>query len=105
MATNVGGTKPPKPGTSNGWHKVPAQGLRSVVSNVTIDPRNPKVVYVTLGASDLRPYAPPNATGASGESAAGGHIYESTDGGRQFHDIPGTSSTSPPSGPSSATGS
>ncbi|HYQ12410.1 MAG TPA: hypothetical protein VEP94_03090, partial [Solirubrobacterales bacterium] len=31
-------------GTSHGWHKVPAHG-------VTIDPRNPKVVYVTLGAS------------------------------------------------------
>jgi hypothetical protein len=55
----------------------------------TIDPRNPKVVYVTLGASDLRPYAPPNATGASGESAVGGHIYKSTDGGRHFHDISG----------------
>jgi hypothetical protein len=90
LATNVGGSKPPKPGTSDGWHKVPAHGLpQRFISNVTIDPRDPKVVYVTLGASDLRPYAPPNATGASGESAAGGHIYKSTDGGRHFHDISG----------------
>jgi hypothetical protein len=44
---------------------------------------------VTLGASDLRPYAPPNANGSNGESAGGGHIYKSTDGGRTFHDISG----------------
>ena len=88
LATNVGGSKPPKPGTSNGWHKVPAHGLpQRFISNVTIDPRNPKVVYVTLGASDLRPYAPPNALGASGESAGGGHVYKSTDGGRHFRNI------------------
>jgi hypothetical protein len=47
------------------------------------------VIYVTLGASDLRPYASPKATGDSGESAAGGHIYKSTDGGRTFRDISG----------------
>ncbi len=90
LATNVGGKKPPKPGTSNGWHRVPAHGLpQRFISNVTIDPRNPRIVYATLGTSDLRPYAPPNATGASGESAGGGHIYKSTDGGRHFTDISG----------------
>jgi photosystem II stability/assembly factor-like uncharacterized protein len=90
LATNVGGSKAPKPGTSNGWHKVPAHGLpQRFITNVTIDPSNPKIVYATLGASDLRPYAPPNATGASGESAGGGHIYKSTDGGRHFRDISG----------------
>ena len=88
LATNVGGRKPPKPGTSNGWHKVPAHGLpQRFISDVTIDPRNPRVVYVTLGASDLRPYAPPRAMGASGESIGGGHVYKSTDGGRHFRDI------------------
>ncbi|MFL5892658.1 MAG: WD40/YVTN/BNR-like repeat-containing protein [Solirubrobacterales bacterium] len=90
LATNVGGSKPPKTGTSAGWHKVPAKGLpQRFISSVTIDPRNPRTVYVTLGASDLRPYAPPHAIGADGESAAGGHIYKSTDGGRTFHDISG----------------
>jgi hypothetical protein len=90
LATNVGGSKPPKTGTSDGWHKVPAKGLpQRFISSVTIDPKNPHTVYVTLGASDLRPYAPPHAIGADGESAAGGHIYKSTDGGRTFHDISG----------------
>jgi hypothetical protein len=90
LATNVGGSKPPKPGTSNGWHKVPAKGLpQRFISDVTIDPKNPRVVYVTLGASDLRPYAPPGATGNDGESRGGGHIYKSTDGGRTFRDISG----------------
>jgi len=90
LATNVGGRKPPTPGTSNGWHKAPAKGLpQRFISSVTADPRNPRVVYVTLGASDLRPYAPPKATGDSGESAGGGHVYKSTDGGRTFRDISG----------------
>ena len=90
LATNVGGKKPPHPGTAKGWHKVPAKGLpQRFISSVTIDPKNPRTVYVTLGASDLRPYAPPNATGASGEATRGGHIYKSTDGGRTFRDISG----------------
>jgi photosystem II stability/assembly factor-like uncharacterized protein len=88
LATNVGGKKPPKPGTSNGWHKVRAKGLpQRFISSVTIDPGHPRTVYVTLGASDLRPYAPPNSNGQNGESAAGGHIYKSTNGGRSFRDI------------------
>jgi hypothetical protein len=90
LATNVGGSKPPRAGTSNGWHKVPAKGLpQRFISNVTIDPKRPGVVYVTLGASDLRPYAPPNSNGSNGESAGGGHIYKSTNGGRTFRDISG----------------
>jgi photosystem II stability/assembly factor-like uncharacterized protein len=90
LATNVGGGKPPRAGTAKGWHKVPAKGLpQRFISNVTIDPKRPRVVYVTLGASDLRPYAPPNSNGPNGESAGGGHIYKSTDGGRTFRDISG----------------
>jgi hypothetical protein len=86
----VGGAKPPKPGTGQGWHKVPATGLpQRFISSVTVDPRDPRTIYVTLGASDLRPYAPPNANGESGETAGGGHVYKSTDGGRSFHDISG----------------
>jgi hypothetical protein len=90
LATNVGGKRKPKPGTRRGWHKVRAKGLpQRFISSVTVDPRHPRTVYVTLGASDLRPYAPPNAIGRSGEAVAGGHIYKSTDGGRHFHDISG----------------
>jgi hypothetical protein len=90
IATNVGGKKRPKPGTKRGWHKVRAKGLpQRFVSSVTVDPHNPRTVYVTLGASDLRPYAPPNSNGPNGESARGGHVYKSTDAGRHFHDISG----------------
>jgi hypothetical protein len=88
VATNVGGSQPPKPGTGQGWHKVPATGLpQRFISDITTDPNDPKTVYVTLGASDLRPYAPPNSNGASGEDAGGGHVYKSTDGGHTFHNI------------------
>ena len=91
IATNVGGSKPPKPGTKHGWHKVPAKGLpHRFISSVTIDPHNDKTIYVTLGASDVRPYAPPHAEGRNtGLDAGGGHVYRSTDGGRHFKDISG----------------
>ncbi len=88
IATNVGGKKKPKPGTHNGWHKVKAKGLpQRFISNISIDPRNKKTIYVTLGASDLRPYAGPRAAGHSGIAPHGGHIYKSTNGGKSFHDI------------------
>jgi hypothetical protein len=91
IATNVGGKKPPKPGTHQGWHKVKARGLpERFISDISIDPKHKKTIYVTLGASDLRPYAGPHAAGrGSGLSSAGGHIYKSTNGGRTFHDISG----------------
>jgi hypothetical protein len=90
LATNVAGKRPPKPNTSHGWHKVPAGGLPSrFISSVTIDPRRQRTVYVTLGASDVRPYSPPHALGPDGLQKRGGHIYKSTDGGRTFHDISG----------------
>ncbi len=90
IATNVGGKKPPKPGTKQGWHKVKAKGLpERFISNIAIDPRNHRTIYVTLGASDLRPYAGPRAAGNSGIGKRGGHVYKSTNGGRTFHDISG----------------
>jgi hypothetical protein len=89
IATNVGGSKAPKPGTKRGWHKVPAKGLpHRFISSITIDPHRKKTIYVTLGASDVRPYAPAHAEGRkTGLSAGGGHVYRSTDGGRRFTDI------------------
>ena len=67
-----------------------AKGLpQRFISSITVDPHRPKTVYVTLGASTLRPYAPPRAQGDTGESVRGGHIYKSTNGGRTFHDISG----------------
>ena len=91
LATNVGGSKPPKTGTADGWHLVPAKGLpQRLITSVTIDPRNDKTVFVTLGTSTLRPYVPPGGLGVDGTSSAGGHVYKSTDGGLSFKDISGT---------------
>jgi photosystem II stability/assembly factor-like uncharacterized protein len=91
IATNVGGKKSPKPETHRGWHKVKARGLpKRYISSIEVDPRNSRTVYVTLGASDLRPYGTPKATGkGSGLSNRGGHVYKSTNGGKSFHDISG----------------
>jgi photosystem II stability/assembly factor-like uncharacterized protein len=91
IATNVGGKRKPKPETRRGWHKVKAKGLpHRFISDIAIDPRDHRTIYVTLGASDLRPYAPPKAEGGkSGLATHGGHIYKSTDAGRTFHDISG----------------
>jgi hypothetical protein len=90
IATNVGGKQKPKPGTKHGWHKVKAKGLpERFISDIAIDPRDKKTIYVTLGASDLRPYAGPTAAGHSGIAKRGGHIYKSTNGGKSFHDISG----------------
>ncbi len=88
LATNVGGPKPPKTGTASGWHVATAKGLpRRFISGVAIDPRDPETVYVTLGASDIRPYAPPKALGHSGIGKLGGHVYVSHDAGEHFRDI------------------
>src|SRR4051794_32043694 len=55
FATNVGGDKPPKIGTSDGWHIAKAKGLPNrITTGVTPDPKDPKTVYVTLGASASR---------------------------------------------------
>ena len=90
LATNVGGKARPKPRTSAGWHKVPAKGLpRRFISSIAIDPHRRRTIYVTLGASDLRPYAPPHALGKDGLSTRGGHVYKSTNGGKTFRDISG----------------
>jgi photosystem II stability/assembly factor-like uncharacterized protein len=89
LATNVGGSKPPKPGTHHGWHKIAAKGLpHRFISSIAIAPHNARTIYVTLGASDLRPYASPHAEGRhTGISARGGHVYVSTNAGRSFRNV------------------
>jgi hypothetical protein len=80
VATNVGGK----------WHIAKAQGLpQRVINGVAIDPDDEKTVYVALGASTVRPYAPARALGDDGTDPAGGFVYRSTDGGETFADITG----------------
>ncbi|MEA2413298.1 MAG: hypothetical protein QOC77_3859, partial [Thermoleophilaceae bacterium] len=90
FATNVGGSKPPKAATGDGWHIAAAKGLPNrIITGVVPDPKNPKTVYVTLGASASRYFAPLGSLGENASSAAGGHVYKSTDAGATFKNISG----------------
>ena len=90
IATNVGGTLPPKAETANGWHFVPAAGLpQRLITSITVDPKNPQTLYVTLGASTLRPYFSAKASRSYRVADGGGFLWKSTDGGRSFFDISG----------------
>jgi hypothetical protein len=89
IATNVGGTKDPKAGTSNGWHIAAAKGLpERYVNSVRIDPANPRIVYATLGGYGRR-WIPPGSLGDDVSKIGKGHVYKSTDAGATFHDISG----------------
>jgi hypothetical protein len=90
FATNVGGSKPSKIGTSDGWHITAATGLPNrIITGVTPDPSDPNTVYVTLGASAARYFAPIGSLGEDAARAAGGHVYKSTDAGKTFTNISG----------------
>jgi hypothetical protein len=90
FATNVGGTKPPAIGTSDGWHITAAKGLPNrIITSVTPDPEDPKTVYVTLGASAARYFAPLGSLGEDASASAGGRVFKTTDAGETFKDISG----------------
>jgi hypothetical protein len=90
LATNVGGSEPPKSGTGDGWHIAKARGLpQRFITSVTMDPKNPRTVYATLGASAARYFAPIGSLGEDASAAKGGYVYKSTDAGETFTDITG----------------
>ncbi|HEX2059094.1 MAG TPA: hypothetical protein VHI71_12090 [Actinomycetota bacterium] len=78
IATNVGGK----------WHIAPARGLANrYITDLAIDPKNPKTVYVTLGGYANRQWRPPGSYGDSNKRLGRGNVYRSTNGGRTFHSI------------------
>jgi hypothetical protein len=80
LATNVGGS----------WHIAKAKGLpQRIITSVAIDPKNPRTVYATLGASAARYFAPLGSLGENAADAKGGYVYKSTDAGATFTDITG----------------
>jgi hypothetical protein len=90
IATNVGGDKPPKTGASDGWHIAAAKGLPNrIILGLEIDPKDAKTVYVTLGSSAARPFAPLGSQGEDTAGSAGGFVYVSHDAGANFTDISG----------------
>jgi hypothetical protein len=88
IATNIGGTKPPITGTSQGWHFARARGLPNrIITGVAIDPRNARTVYVSLGGYGRR-WTPPGSLDDPSQVGKG-HVYVSTDAGNTFRNISG----------------
>lgn len=89
LATNVGGSKPGKRMTSDGWHIATAAGLPNrYIMAVAIDPANPATVYVALGGYSVR-WIPPGTLHDSNTNIGTGHVFRSTNGGESFVDITG----------------
>ena len=92
VATNVGGTLPPKPETSNGWHIATAAGLPNrLITAIEIDPDNAETVYFGLGnySSGLRG---PHTFGEDPNNDANleaGYLFRSDDAGESFYSIQG----------------
>jgi hypothetical protein len=91
FATNVGGSAPPKPMTSDGWHFASAHGLPNrYITDVAIDPNDVNTVYVTLGGYTNREWVPPGSYLDPNKNIGAGHVYMSTDHGEHFTDISGS---------------
>jgi hypothetical protein len=90
IATNVGGSKPGKELTSDGWHFAKAKGLPlRYITSVQIDPSNPRTVYVTVAGYSRR-WLPVGVLGEIDPAKVGhGHVFKSTDAGNTFTDISG----------------
>jgi hypothetical protein len=98
IATNVGGSKPPKIGTSNGWHKAAAfcRGCGTAngrlperyINSIQEDPKKPSTVYVTLGGYERR-WIPPGSFGEDVSNVGVGHVFVSHDHGQHFTNISG----------------
>jgi hypothetical protein len=89
IATNVGGSKPARRMTSDGWHVAAAQGLPNrFITSIAIDPRNVRTIYVTLGGYSRR-WVPPGTLGDPSGDPGVGHLFRSTDAGQSFTDVSG----------------
>jgi hypothetical protein len=90
LATNVGGSKPPKHLTSDGWHIARAAGLPNrYITSVVIDPKNPSTVYVTLGGYGNREWVPPGSYLDKNANLGTGHVFVSHNAGDSFTDLSG----------------
>jgi MYXO-CTERM domain-containing protein len=79
IATNVG----------DGWHIAAAKGLpKRYITSVSIDPKDPKTVYVTLGGYGRR-WIPPGSLGDDVSKIGNGHVFMSTNAGASFTDVSG----------------
>ncbi|MEQ1438422.1 hypothetical protein AAG565_03575 [Fontimonas sp. SYSU GA230001] len=90
LATNVGGSKPPKKGTSDGWHVASANGLPNrYIYDIEADPTDPRTVYVVLGGYSTARWLPDGQYLDSNPNRGSGRVFKSTDAGETFVDISG----------------
>lgn len=95
LATNVGGDKPARKASPDGWHIAAASGLPNrMVTSVKVDPNDPKTVYIGLGGYSRR-WTPPGSFGLDVGNVGTGHLFKSTDGGNNFVNISGDLLDSP----------
>ncbi|MEA2460315.1 MAG: hypothetical protein QOH90_492 [Actinomycetota bacterium] len=91
IATNIGGDKPAKAGTPDGWHKVKTKGLPNrYITSLAIDPRDKstKTVYATLGGYS-RPWVGPGDLNDPNKNIGKGHVFKSVDGGVHWTNVSG----------------
>jgi hypothetical protein len=98
IATNVGGAKPPKIGTGDGWHIAPAACAncetlngklpKRYITSIQQDPADARTVYVTMGGYGRR-WIPPGSLGDDVSNVGVGHVFVSRDAGNTFTDITG----------------
>ena len=100
IATNIGGSKAPKPGTSNGWHYFRRPNGRigdanklyglpnRYVTSIAADPKNPNRVFAALGGYTRR-WLPAGAVGDTNPIIGTGHLYRSNDAGKHWKDVTG----------------
>ncbi|MHB8572907.1 MAG: hypothetical protein ACYDAY_08130 [Candidatus Dormibacteria bacterium] len=88
IATNVGGSAPPKSLAGDGWHIASAHGLgQRYVTWIAVDPSDPRTVYVTLGDYVLYALFQSGQIGEDTSQFGRGHVFRSTDAGENFTDI------------------
>jgi hypothetical protein len=90
IATNVGGPKPPKKGSADGWHQAKMTGLPNrYIYSIKVDPQDTQTVYVTLGGYSTARWAPPGQYLDSNANIGSGHVFVSHDAGETFADLSG----------------
>ncbi|MDI3260274.1 MAG: hypothetical protein QJR02_11315 [Sinobacteraceae bacterium] len=92
IATNVGGDKPPKRLTGDGWHFASLNGLPNrYIYWIAIDPSDAsgKTIYVALGGYSPARWLPPGQYLDKNSNIGSGHVFKSTDAGEHFTDISG----------------
>ena len=90
IATNVGGDKPPKKGTPDGWHQASLNGLPNrTVFDIAIDENDPKTLYAAVGGYFYSSLTFPGEYLDTTPNLGTPGVYVSSDAGEHFTNITG----------------